>query len=162
MPLHQLYSYFSHYNAAINDRLYEVIAKLDDADRTADRNAFFGSIHNTLDHILWADAMWMWRFQAGNRPDGQIGVAQFRDFAALQTARTEMDQRIIAWSESLDDAWLAEMMTWTSADGQTRTQARWRLVSHMFNHQTHHRGQVTALLSQMGIDYGRTDMPWIA
>ncbi|RME61807.1 MAG: damage-inducible protein DinB [Alphaproteobacteria bacterium] len=155
-----LYQFFARYNAAMNARLYAVCEGLDDAARKADRGAFFGSIHATLDHILLGDDLWMWRFTGGERPPGAIGTQRIADFDALRAAREAMDQRILDWTAGLEPAWLQGSLTWTSADGQTRSQARWRLVSHMFNHQTHHRGQVTALLSQLGIDYGRTDMPW--
>lgn len=58
--------------------------------------------------------------------------------------------------------WLAEPITYTSKiDGKTRTVQKWILVTHMFNHQTHHRGQVTTLLSQMGFDVGSTDIPFM-
>ncbi len=74
-----------------------------------------------------------------------------------------LDQRILTWSESLSPAWLAESLTYTSKiDDKTRTAPKWVLVTHMFNHQTHHRGQITTLLSQMGLDVGATDIPFMS
>src|SRR4029079_16603627 len=72
------------------------------------------------------------------------------------------DARLITWAETLTPAWLAETLTYTSqVDGATRTRPRWLLVSHLFNHQTHHRGQVTTLLTQQGHDVGSTDLPFM-
>jgi uncharacterized damage-inducible protein DinB len=70
---------------------------------------------------------------------------------------------MLVWSASLSPAWLGEPLTYTSKiDGKTRTVPRWVLVTHMFNHQTHHRGQITTLLSQMGLDIGSTDIPFMS
>ena len=73
-----------------------------------------------------------------------------------------MDQDILDWTAGLTEAWLAQPLSWTSGvDGQTRTRPGWLLACHLFNHQTHHRGQLTTLLSQMGHDVGATDLPWM-
>ena len=80
----------------------------------------------------------------------------------MRKEREALDRRIVGWAIGLTDEWLAESLTYTSkVDGKTRTVANWVLVTHMFNHQTHHRGQVTTLLSQMGLDMGTTDLPFM-
>ena len=72
------------------------------------------------------------------------------------------DREILEWFIHLDADWLNRPFEYTSnADGKHRTLPTWVLVTHMFNHQTHHRGQVTTLVKQLGYDCGVTDIPWL-
>ncbi len=150
------------YNAEMNRRLYAAAARLEDAERRRDRGAFFGSIDATLNHLLWADAMWMSRFAGWERPpDMKAGLMWHADFAALAAARTEMDLGLIGWADALDPAWLDGDLSWFSgAMRQDMTRPRSVLVAHMFNHQTHHRGQVHAMLTAAGERTGDTDL-WL-
>ena len=92
----------------------------------------------------------------------ELGIDLHRDFQELWLARSALDQRIVIWSRALDRDWLEVELTYTSkVDGVSRTVPRWVLVTHMFNHETHHRGQVTTLLSQIGLDVGTTDLPFM-
>jgi uncharacterized damage-inducible protein DinB len=155
-----LFQTMARYNAWMNEQLYAAAATLDDAARKADRGAFFGSLHATLDHILLGDRAWMNRLAARDYPMTPIGQPLYDDFDALRAARVAMDADILGWTGGLSEAWLAEPLTWTSVlYGKTFTHPRWGLVQHLFNHQTHHRGQATTLLAQAGVDYGATDMP---
>ncbi|MFK7915606.1 MAG: DinB family protein [Pseudomonadales bacterium] len=150
------------YNIWMNTKLYELCTTMTDADRKQDRGAFFGSIHHTLNHILYGDLAFMSRFTGDPKQVPDFGVDLHDDFAALTKARYALDTRIAAWSETLDSEWLEQSLTYTSkADGSTRTVVHWVLVTHMFNHATHHRGQVTTLLAQMGLDPGSTDLPFM-
>ena len=150
------------YNRWMNDKLYAVCAQLTDEERKRDRGAFFKSIHGTLNHILWGDRAWLGRFDGNSYPNGPIGEWLHEDFEALRRVRGEMDLAIESWAASVDDAWLQAPLTWTSKlYSITRTQPRWTLVTQLFNHQTHHRGQVTTLLSQQGLDVGVTDLPML-
>ena len=80
----------------------------------------------------------------------------------LGTARRAMFARMERWSADVTDAWLADTMAYVSVnDGKTRVLPRWVLVTHMFNHGTHHRGQLTTLMKQLGVDPGVTDLPWL-
>ena len=146
----------------MNERLYALLPNILDAERKRDRGAFFGSIHGTLNHLLFGDLMWMARFQGRERPRLKMGEIIHEDFADLRAARTEMDAQIVAWAEAVDPAWLAAPFEYQSGiDGRTRRLPAWVLVTHMFNHQTHHRGQLTTLMFQIGIDPGVTDLPWL-
>ena len=150
------------YNAWMNERLYALCAELPDAERRRDRGAFFKSIHATLNHIVYADLAFLSRFTGDPPRVPELGVDLFPDFDALQRARSALDARLCDWTETLQDDWLQDSLTYTSkVDGRTRTVPRWVLVAHVFNHQTHHRGQVTTLLSQMGHDMGSTDLPFM-
>ena len=113
------------YNAEMNRRLYAAAARLTDAERKADRGAFWQSIHGTLTHILWGDTQWMSRFDAWPKPEvGQKQSAgMVDDFAALQTRRTKADADITAWANRVDDAWLAEDLVWFSGSAGTRDAA---------------------------------------
>jgi uncharacterized damage-inducible protein DinB len=152
---------FAAYNGWINRSLYTAAAQLSEAERKADRGAFFRSIHSTLNHILWGDRVWLPRFNGRTYAVGAIGVDLYADFGELLAARRAMDDEIAAWAAGLVDADLAGTLTWFSGVAQREmSRPRWLCVAQMFNHQTHHRGQVTTLLKQAGIDPGVTDLPW--
>lgn len=147
------------YNAWMNARLYEACAKLSDADRKKDVGAFFKSIHGTLNHLMVADRIWMGRFTG--RPFGATSLNQelFADFEELTRERRRTDAAITAWVDALTDARLAGMLHYTPmTNPQPRSAPLALAMMHFFNHQTHHRGQVTALLMQAGIDPGVTDL----
>jgi len=150
------------YNLWMNERLYELCASISDDERKQDKGAFFGSIHQTLNHILYGDLAFMSRFTGNPEKVPELGIALYSDFLQLRINRSALDRRIIAWSATLESGWLEQELTYTSkVDGVSRTVPRWILVTHMFNHETHHRGQVTTLLSQMGLDVGTTDLPFM-
>ena len=163
MPEPQLYQTFARYNHWMNEKVYAVCAGIDDGERKRDRGAFFQSIHGTLNHLLSGDRIWLGRFTGRPYPIAPMGVDLYDDFDALRAARSAMDRDILDWTTGLTEAWLREPFSWTSGvDGQTRTRPGWLLASHLFNHQTHHRGQLTTLLCQMGHDdVGSTDLPWM-
>lgn len=150
------------YNQWMNQRLYEVCAEFSDEERKQDRRAFFGSIHGTLNHLLLGDKLWMGRFQA--QPFTVKGLDQelYADFNELRSEREQTDARIIEWTGGLTDDALACTLHFTSiANPASRSIALWLAVTHFFNHQTHHRGQLTTLLSQCGKDIGVTDLMWL-
>lgn len=156
------YQLLAQYNRWMNEKLYAVCAELSDAERKRDLGAFFGSLHRTLNHLLFGDLAWMGRFT--NRPfqAPDMGADLYEEFDALRAERQRMDAGIEAWAERLDPEWLSAPFTYTSGvDGNTRTLPAWVLVSHMFNHQTHHRGQASTLIHQLGHDPGITDIPWL-
>lgn len=151
------------YGRWMNEKVYAACEKLGDEERKRDRGAFFKSIHGTLDHAVWGDIAWLKRFdpnQGAAKPVGPLGHLMFPDYEELAAARRKVDADLVQWAAGVDDAWLSEPMTWTSKlYGFTQTHPRWVQVVQMFNHQTHHRGQVTTLLSQLGVDVGPTDVP---
>jgi uncharacterized damage-inducible protein DinB len=149
------------YNAEMNRRLYAAAARLGDAERRAPRGAFWGSIHGTLNHLLWGDTQWMSRFDDWAKPPVTIkeSSAMIEDFGELSAARVEADARFTRWAAAMDEAWLAADLTWFSGAANREMSAPRRLlVAHMFNHQTHHRGQVHAMLTACGEETGDTDL----
>lgn len=150
------------YNQWMNQKLYRVCAEISDEERRRDRGAFFKSIHGTLNHLLFGDLVWMSRFTGKSLAGVMVDQELYSDFEKLRSEREHMDQEILSWAADLSSSWLAQTLTYTSGiDHQTRTIPIWILVTHLFNHQTHHRGQLTTLLSQMGHDPGVTDLPWL-
>jgi uncharacterized damage-inducible protein DinB len=150
------------YNRWQNENLYGVAERLSVEEREKERGAFFGSIHKTLSHLLWADRVWMNRFTDQPRPPGGIrdSVTLYPDWRVLSDERARFDQSIIAWANGVDNAWLAGDQTYYSgAAGRDLTRPRWLLVTHLFNHQTHHRGQIHCMLTQAGGKPHDTDFP---
>ena len=149
------------YNAEMNRRLYGAAARLSDAERLLPRGAFWSSIHGTLTHILWGERQWMSRFDGWPRPTTPIkeSAQMIEDFAELGAEREKADADISRWANKVDDAWLAEDLTWFSQAANREVTAPLRLlVAHFFNHQTHHRGQVHAMLTAAGQQTGDTDL----
>lgn len=150
------------YGGWMNGRLLDLCGGLSDAERKRDLGAFFRSIHGTFDHLIYGDVAWMGRFTGSPMPAKPIGEIAHESWDELAAARRAMDRRIEAWAAEVAESWLAETMSYVSVnDGRTRTLPRWVLVTHMFNHGTHHRGQLTTLMKQLGIDPGVTDLPWL-
>lgn len=152
------------YNAEMNRRLYAAADRLRDDQRRENRGAFFGSIHATLNHLVWGDSVWMGRFAGWDAPKVGIpaSVSLHEDWDALKAVRAETDVRIEAWAATVDPAWLSGTLSWYSAAMQRDvTRPTWVLVTHFFNHQTHHRGQAHALITGFGEKTGDTDIPFI-
>ncbi len=150
------------YNEWQNRSLYTAAEALGESARKQDRAAFFGSIHGTLSHLVWGDRLWLSRFRGEPRPAGG-GIKEssglFIDWQQMQLARAELDQQIIAWADALDSSWLYGNLSWVSGvSGREITRPRWLLVTHFFNHQTHHRGQVHAMLTAAGAKPDDTDL----
>lgn len=149
------------YNRWQNGSLYTAAGTLTDAARRADRGAFFGSIHGTLSHLLWGDGMWMHRFCGSPRPEAPIGgsAAFVTDWDELCARREAMDTAIADWSATVDPLWLQGTFDWfSSATNRHMSRPLAQLVVHFFNHQTHHRGQVHALLTAAGAKPDDTDL----
>ncbi|MEO1153911.1 MAG: DinB family protein [Pseudomonadota bacterium] len=149
------------YNRWQNQALLSAASTLSPDDRITDRGAFFGSIHATLSHLLWGDTIWMSRFDGGAAPSGGIAdSSEFApDWAGLKVARGAMDDRIIAWAKSFQPIPPETLLAWHSgALGRAVEKPLALCITHFFNHQTHHRGQVHAMLTAAGARPGDTDL----
>jgi uncharacterized damage-inducible protein DinB len=156
------YQLMAEYNCWMNQNIYQVCESIPDEQRKQDRGAFFKSIHGTLNHLLYGDKVWMGRFT--NQPFSGTSLSQelYADFAELRAEREQTDEQILDWSKTLDPDWLNQPFEYVSQSGQKRpVMPAWILVTHLFNHQTHHRGQVTTLIKQLGYEPGVTDIPWM-
>jgi uncharacterized damage-inducible protein DinB len=166
------YRFLSRYNRSFNERLYDACDTLTDDARKLDRGAFFGSIHLTLNHLMWGDIMWLGRFFAQDPasqtaltpellqlPEGaRFETVLFDDFAALRSRRVCIDKAIDCWLADLPPGFTQRTMCYNNTKGVHREHPVWQAMAHLFNHQTHHRGQVTTLLMQAGVDVGTTDL----
>jgi uncharacterized damage-inducible protein DinB len=149
------------YNSEMNRRLYAAAGRLTDAERRVDRGAFWGSVQGTLSHLVWGDTVWMSRFAGWPKaPVSQAGSARMiEDWGELSATRELYDADIERWAASVDADWLAGDFTWFSgAAEQQFTRPRAGRIVHFFNHQTHHRGQVHAMLTAAGERTGDTDI----
>ncbi|MCA3595343.1 MAG: DinB family protein [Methylobacterium sp.] len=149
------------YNAWQNRSLIEAASGLDDAARRLDRGAFFRSIAGTFNHLYWGDSIWMWRFGATAKPKGGIAdsAGHFETWADFLAARQSLDQAILDWAEAVPAEWLKGEMRWNSASaGREVSREHGLLVAHFFNHQTHHRGQIHAMLTAAGAKPDDTDL----
>jgi len=135
------------YNAWANWRVYEACAQLSDSERKAPRPCFFGSIHRTLNHILVGDRVWLSRLTAGKRDIVSLDQELYSDFAELRAARIREDERLIGVLDRYDEAEMAGFLSYKSMDGAAQRVPMVQVLGHIFNHQTHHRGQVHVLLS---------------
>jgi uncharacterized damage-inducible protein DinB len=157
------------YNASMNTRIYQAARQLPAAELSADRKAYFGSILNTLNHLVNGDTIWLKRF-AGHPsrypqldavralPDpASLGAVSFSDIDSLWERRRWLDELILAWTAAIDEADLGQAVHYVNSRGEANKNF-FSLLMHFFNHQTHHRGQVSTLLSQQGIDIGVTDL----
>ena len=149
------------YNGEMNRRLYTAAGRLSDAERRRERGAFWGSIHGTFNHLLWADQIWMARFDGWKPPSvpSKEGGTLIAAFDALRAEREAADVKIASWAERVDEAWLGADQVWFSgALGREMRMARGFLMMHFFNHQTHHRGQAHAMVTAAGEKTGDTDL----
>jgi len=158
------------YNQWMNEKLYNVCCGLSEESLQRDRKAFFGSISGTLNHLLVTDILWLKRFNSHPR-----GYKSLQAVAALanpltldqimapslpewRATRTRLDEMIVNWSAEMVEQHLDTVLEYRTMNGETRENTFGDLVLHLFNHRTHHRGQVTTLLSQEGVDVGATDL----
>jgi uncharacterized damage-inducible protein DinB len=160
---------FANYNQQMNFAIIDAISKLDEHEIYADKVAFFSSIFGTMVHISVADIIWLRRFEKFDH--GNLGqeIAHFPHPKSLDDvifgninefikARIELDKIIIQFIENLDAQDFSKELTYKNTKGIEFLKEFGLVLGHFFNHQTHHRGQVTSLLFQSGVDPGVTDL----
>jgi uncharacterized damage-inducible protein DinB len=152
------------YNGWMNSNIYHAAATLTDEQRTRNVGAFFGSLNGTLNHLIVADTAWMHRFApSANLP---IPAAQItalnqvltEDFGQLLESRRALDDAINAMAATLEQQFIDSELFYTRTDGIEMRRPYAIALTHFFNHQTHHRGQATTILMQLGVDPGATDL----
>lgn len=152
------------YNAWQNKQVFDFIKVLPEAELTKDRGAFFGSILATLNHLLWGDTIWMSRFDPSIEPP-DVGIPESTTWTAnagdWSAARFRMDGKIKSWADRIHNVDLQGELTWYSgATGKTQTKPLIICIIQLFNHQTHHRGQVHAMLTALGSKAPVSDIPF--
>ena len=147
------------YNAWMNAKLVDAARGLPGAVLAADRKAFFGSILGTLNHLVNADTIWLKRFAAHPAKFAALDAVRPLPMpAGLAARRAWLDGVIGVWAGQVSEADLDVVLPYTNMKGDPFRRPFFGLVMHFFNHQTHHRGQVTTLLTQEGADVGGTDL----
>ena len=148
-----------------NNSLFLAASALSDAERRRDRGAFFGSIHATLNHLLWGDQIWMHRLAGTPAPapkDIRSSLEMHAEWDALAADRKAMNQSVLDWAGRVRPEDLQGELGWYSGAMKAQiSRPRWVLVMHMFNHGTHHRGQVHVMLTAAGAEPSDTDVPFM-
>ncbi|MFW2541605.1 DinB family protein [Primorskyibacter sp. 2E107] len=159
------------YNGWQNRQLKALFDQMSPDELTQDRKSFFGSILNTANHLLWGDRIWIARLTGGTAPAGSIadstGLTQ--DATAWGVERFRTDGALLRWAERVLAVELTGPLSWYSGvQGRAVEKPLALCVSHMFNHQTHHRGQIHAMLTAAGYEAPVSDLifmpddgPWI-
>lgn len=170
MPTREDIGLLAEYNASMNRKLYDAAAALPPGEVGAERGAFFGSLLGTMNHLLAGDTIWLTRFT--HHPAAFAALAPLRglppppglthsfgdSLAQLQTHRLRLDGMITALACELRDGDLDQVLVYRNLRGEQFQRHFGSLLLHFFNHQTHHRGQCSTLLSQAGVDIGVTDL----
>jgi len=164
------FSLLAEYNKVMNQRQYDAASKLSETDLCEDKGAFFKSVLGTLNHIIVGDIIRLKRFakySSGSeslsyiheldKPDSLDSIL-FIEFCELRKVREKIDEIIITWIESLDEIDMGKCISYTNMAGKLFNKPFASLINHLFMHQVHHRGQVTTLLSQYGVNFGETDL----
>jgi len=158
-PLVRHFRTLAAYNRLANLRLYETCSRLGEAELKAQRSSFFGSIHGTLNHVMVGDRIWLARFAGEEAPSTNLDAILYETFGDLRAAREREDARIVAYVAGLSEATLAGRFRYrTIVNPADVEQPLAPVLIHLFNHQTHHRGQVHALLTGLGHDAPSLDL----
>jgi uncharacterized damage-inducible protein DinB len=158
MDLLLYFQMLARYNRIANERLYAECAKLDNLEYRKRRNGSFGSIHALLNHMLLGDQLWMARFEGNGNATPALNTILFDNFPALSSARVEEDKLIVSFFERLAVDFLERSFSYTNNQGRNYVEKAPVAVSHFFNHQTHHRGQVHVMLSQTPVSPPSLDL----
>jgi uncharacterized damage-inducible protein DinB len=141
----------ANYNEWANARLFRAAGTLNEALYRKDVGAYFRSLHGTLNHLLVADRIWMRRLTGTGEHPERLKAILFEDLPSLRAARVEEDSRIIAFVKSLDEPAFEEVWDYRTLSGAPQRQRRREILAHLFNHETHHRGQAHAILTVLGV-----------
>jgi uncharacterized damage-inducible protein DinB len=139
------------YNRWANVRLYAMAAALPDELYRKPIGVYFKSLHGTLNHILTADRIWMHRLAGKGDHPNKLNATIHDDLPSLREARVAEDQRIVSFVDSLHDADFEKSWDYRMLNGTPQRQHLREILAHLFNHQTHHRGQAHAALTALGV-----------
>lgn len=150
-----------------NRCIYGSASELTDEARKQDRGAFFGSIHATLSHLLWGDQIWLHRLAGTDHwtipaaPDVGDSLVTHPHWPDLHRDRQATDAALLNWAQKVTPADLEGEFAWESTSGGYLSKPKWTLVVQLFNHGTHHRGQVHAMLTAAGATTQDTDVQYM-
>lgn len=164
MPNKEYALTMARYNLWQNENLLTAINRLSPTERMKDRGSFFGSIQATVSHIFWGDMTWMSRF-AGTQAQ-TVGIPEstklISDWEQFCGERKAFDEQILQWAHGISPDWFEGDLSWYSgAAGRDLTLPKKTVIIQLFNHQTHHRGQIHAMLTSAGVKTEDTDLPFM-
>ncbi|MFL6603167.1 MAG: DinB family protein [Steroidobacteraceae bacterium] len=139
------------YNEWANSRLYRMARALPDEAYRRHVGAYFGSLHGTLNHLLTADRIWMRRLTRMGEHPGKLNATACDDLQSLRIARQTEDERIVSFVERLEEEEFAKQWDYQTLNGTPQRQPIGEILAHLFNHQTHHRGQAHMILTVLGV-----------
>jgi uncharacterized damage-inducible protein DinB len=151
MDLLAHFQMLARYNRIADERIYECCAQLDDAEYRRQRTGSFGSIHALLNHILLGDRIWMARFRGGGQVTPPLNTVLFESFPQLWSAREKEDAEIESFFGGVDQGFSERELVYVNSQKRECRDSAAMAVSHLFNHQTHHRGQIHVMLSQTSV-----------
>ncbi|HJP38384.1 MAG TPA: DinB family protein [Gammaproteobacteria bacterium] len=151
----QQFQVLAAYQRQMNQQFYTVCEQLGEEELRQDRGAYFKSIFGTLNHMLLTDRLWLSGFLGNPISFSSLFEELYDNFAEQRSGREQTDADIKVWVEGLT----VKSLQVPFSDGLQLP--LWVTITHFFNHQTHHRGQLSTLLSQAGLNFGATDLPWI-
>jgi len=161
------------YNHLMNQRMLQASMNLPSESLLMDKGAFFHSIIGTLNHILIGDILWLKRFSShpseysalkkmiDEKTPESLRDILYSDISIFSKKRTQLDSLIIEWCNELNEKDIERAFSYVNFKGECHSKRFGSLILHLFLHQVHHRGQVTTLLSQEGVNFGETDLPEI-
>ena len=158
MDLLAWYRSLALYNRVANERLYGAWAGLPDEEYRRDRVVSFRSIHALLNHLLLSDRIWMERFEGNATSTPPLDTVLFDEFGPMREARVRADARIETFFNSAGEGFIARPVIYVNSKGRRYSDPAPAVVGHFFNHQTHHRGQLHAMLAQAGVQPPSFDM----
>ena len=163
------FALLARYNGWMNEKIYGAASRLPEEQVRTDRGAFFGSLAGTLHHLVLGDTIWLQRFAAHPVRYGSLDKVRILPaptslsgepppLPQLWERRQVLDAVIGEWIHELHDEHLDQTLRYRRINGEAGAKRFGSVILHFFNHQTHHRGQATTLLSQCGVDVGPTDL----
>jgi uncharacterized damage-inducible protein DinB len=145
------FALLARYNEWANARLYKMAGALPEEAYRRNVGAYFGSLHGTLNHLLTADRIWLRRLTGSGEHPAKLNATVCEDLPSLRTARQREDERISSFVEQLEEAQLEQPWDYKTLNGTPQRQPLGQILAHLFNHQTHHRGQAHAILTVLGV-----------
>jgi len=167
------FALLARYNKEINSAMYAILAPLSDDERKSASGSFFTSIHGILNHILASDLAWLNRFRTLNSESAALsdpaasnagvtwGKEMYGNFDDLSAHRAAVDAVIVRWIDELPEERLTEVLRYQDFRGNTRQYVMWMAMDHFFNHQTHHRGAISQILDEKGVENDYSNIIYI-
>ena len=149
----------ANFNTWANTKIFSSCKKLDDTEYKKDRKAFFSSIHGTLNHLLVVDRAYISRIEGKNHDLKSLDQILYENLFQLEEARIKEDKRLVDLVNNLSKESINKEITYKGFETGNQTYTINLVLITLFNHQTHHRGQIHNMLSQTGIKPPQIDIP---